>query len=67
MNQLETQILETSPGAIPRAKYGKERIKGVVGPNSQFVTSLVLPLFCSPYPLSGCPGHAAARWTDRDA
>jgi len=32
-------------GATPHAKYGYDRIKGVGGANTQFVTSLVLPLF----------------------
>ena len=32
-------------GATPHAKYGQDRIRGVGGANSQFVTSLVLLFF----------------------
>ena len=33
-------------GATPHAKYGKDRINGVGGANTQFVTSSGLPFVC---------------------
>ena len=49
-------------GTTPHAKYGKDRIKGVGGANTQFVTTLVLPFFCILRTLSW-----PYRWNDCDA
>ena len=53
-------------GATPHANYGWDRIKGVGGANTQFVTSLVLPVFLFFF----CILRSPSRWdrsTDRDA
>ena len=43
-------------GTTPHAKYGKHRIKGVGGANTQFVITLVLPFFVF---FARCPGRTA--------
>ena len=48
----------------PHAKYGKDRIKGVGGANTQFVTTLVLPFFVF---FARCHGHTAGSIATREA
>ena len=52
-------------GTTPHDKYGKDRIKGVGGANTQFVTTLVLPFFFFVF-FARCPGSTAGRIATRE-